>query len=353
MSRSAPPRICFFSFTPTQGGTSTYQASQIAFLRERAAVSLVDEKPAHTLAKLGSDDGVEVLELPVWSRRGEAAPALERWLRCWRPEVVAMSNPGMLVRYRGLLRRLRAHGGCRVVLTLHSGALTLTPLRLAMEVASSGLALGADDRVFVSEYTRRYWQRRYPWMRLAASRVVPNGIAIRADAAPRRRSGAALRVGFVGRLHAEKGAALFGAVAERLGGDGFEFHVYGDGPEREAMAARHGRRLVFHGHVRDREGIFAGLDLLLMTSPVENCPYAVLEAKNAGVPTVAPAVGGLGEIVVHGRDGVLARARTPAALAAALDQAAGAYDELSRGCLETRWRFDQARIGREMWDRYL
>ena len=50
----------------------------------------------------------------------------------------------------------------------------------------------------------------------------------------------------------------------------------------------------------------------------ENAPLVVLEARAAGIPVVAPSLGGLPEVVAHGVDGLLYAADDPASLAAAL-----------------------------------
>ena len=91
----------------------------------------------------------------------------------------------------------------------------------------------------------------------------------------------------------------------------------GDGALRElaeAQAARLGLACTWTGFVPAAEAL-AVADVLLMTSRNEGLPLAAIEAAGAGVPVVAPAVGGLADAV---RWGVVQGARRdPQALAEA------------------------------------
>lgn len=65
------------------------------------------------------------------------------------------------------------------------------------------------------------------------------------------------------------------------------------------------------GHTEDIAGFLRGLDLYVNTSRHEGIPMSVLEAMACGLPVVAPRVGGLSEIVEHGRQGFLIEGSSP------------------------------------------
>ncbi len=128
-------------------------------------------------------------------------------------------------------------------------------------------------------------------------------------------------ISFVGRLEPVKDPLLFVAFAREVVRDvpRAVFLVAGDGPleeeTRRAVAeARLADRFRFLGFVDDLEPVFAATDLYVLTSRHEGIPNAALEAMRVQVPVLAPAVGGLPELLA-GLDGALADGRTASELA--------------------------------------
>ena len=66
---------------------------------------------------------------------------------------------------------------------------------------------------------------------------------------------------------------------------------------------------------KDIARLLSAADVFLLTSISEGIPLTAIEAMNAGLPVVATRVGGLPEIVVQGRTGVLAPSRDDEELA--------------------------------------
>jgi glycosyltransferase involved in cell wall biosynthesis len=107
--------------------------------------------------------------------------------------------------------------------------------------------------------------------------------------------------------------------------------LLGDGPlrpevERRAAAAGWAAgdtggaapAVRFLGARPDAAELAGGADLLVLSSRIEGTPGVVLEAAARGVPAVATAVGGLAEVVEHGRTGLLTAPGDAAELAGAL-----------------------------------
>lgn len=117
----------------------------------------------------------------------------------------------------------------------------------------------------------------------------------------------AIICGLVGAMSGEKGLHALEAIAAALPADlRARMHLLLLGGSR-ARAVRIGgldvRRL---GFIEDIHAAMAGLDVLWHPSMSEGLGTAVLDAMALGVPPVAFDVGGLPEIVQHGRGGLLA-----------------------------------------------
>ncbi len=115
--------------------------------------------------------------------------------------------------------------------------------------------------------------------------------------------GGQLVVGYVGRLAHEKDLGLLTAVQELAG---VRLVVVGDGPQRRQLERQLDRAL-FTGVLTDDRlaAAFASLDAFAHTGPHETFCQAAQEALASGVPVVAPAAGGLLDLVRPGLNGLL------------------------------------------------
>ena len=165
--------------------------------------------------------------------------------------------------------------------------------------------------------------------------VIPNAVVPATSSEDDRRAfraswGAAdddLVVGCVANYKPEKGhAALIEvAAAMRQTRPNVRFVFVGDGPLRGALEEAIGRndlhRLVrLHGADPDARRLYGAFDIVVQASESEGLPNVVLEAASAGLPIVATAVGGTGEIVTDGEDALLVRPRDTSALLHALQR---------------------------------
>ncbi len=123
--------------------------------------------------------------------------------------------------------------------------------------------------------------------------VVPNGVRPAEGAQPRSVPREPV-VGFLGRFSAEKGPDLFLEIASLLESQAV---MFGDGPMRDHVAARARALNVRLGGWAPPAEALAQVDVLVMPSRREGLGLVLLEAGARGVPVVAPAVGGLAEIL--------------------------------------------------------
>lgn len=87
-------------------------------------------------------------------------------------------------------------------------------------------------------------------------------------------------------------------------------------------------RVLFSGHVPQIVPLLAAADLFVLPSRSEGCCNALLEALEAGLPSLATRVGDAEELIVHGVNGVLIEREDEAALT----------QELLRLAADQNWR---------------
>jgi len=110
----------------------------------------------------------------------------------------------------------------------------------------------------------------------------------------------------------------FGAIDPRAGGA--HLWIVGDGPERVHLDAMAGENVRFLGDRSDVPELLAESDAFALTSLNEGISNTILEAMSSGLPVVATAVGGNGELVDDGVTGVLVRAGAVEEVRGALDR---------------------------------
>jgi glycosyltransferase involved in cell wall biosynthesis len=76
----------------------------------------------------------------------------------------------------------------------------------------------------------------------------------------------------------------------------------------------------FLGLRKDMAAVISASDVVVHSSLREGLPRVVLEALAMGTPLVATDVGGVGDVVKDGENGLLVPSQDPAALARALDR---------------------------------
>jgi len=115
-------------------------------------------------------------------------------------------------------------------------------------------------------------------------------------------------IGMVGRLVPVKNHEMAVRVCERVIRQGrspgsLRLVIVGDGPRRgelelQVQEAGLQSSIVFEGWRSDLPKVYAGLDLVLLTSFNEGTPVALIEAMAAGLPFIATRVGGVRDLMV-------------------------------------------------------
>ena len=123
-----------------------------------------------------------------------------------------------------------------------------------------------------------------------------------------------LLVGIIGRLVPIKNHKMFLSVARKVidsnPGIKLKFLIIGDGELRkylEGEAARMGMTddVIFTGWIRDIAKVYADLDIVALTSLNEGTPVSLIEAMVSARPVISTSVGGVADIIIDGKNGLL------------------------------------------------
>ena len=257
-----------------------------------------------------------ILEGGFWHQRRE----LEALLRAERPDVLHCHGARAAV-CAALCRR---GTDTRFLSTIHSDHrldYLGRPAAAAVIPTLYRWALGRMDALVcvsetMTERCRRGFQTVFS---------IFNGMDFSSLIPERQMHGDTVDVGIAARLDPVKdlstllrGFALAAAREPRL-----RLRIAGTGREEKKLRALADTlgiadKTEFCGWVEDTERFYASLDIAVLTSLSETFPYALLMAARHALPVVATDVGGVGELVRWGEDGVRIRPGDAVALGSAL-----------------------------------
>jgi glycosyltransferase involved in cell wall biosynthesis len=142
------------------------------------------------------------------------------------------------------------------------------------------------------------------------------------------------KVLFVGRLIEWKGIKYLIEAFKMLDQEKYELNIVGDGPERkrlEALAADHSSQINFHGYLKgeELEAVYRVADIFVLPSIVDDDGYTeglgtvLLEAISYNIPVIGSNVGGIPDIIIDRKTGLLIPQKDSSAIAAGIELISG------------------------------
>jgi glycosyltransferase involved in cell wall biosynthesis len=228
----------------------------------------------------------------------------------------------------GIVGRLAARMTERrpaVVYTVHNQVAPRSALqRRVLHALERRLAPDTDRLITVSHFLQEDLVTRH---RCIADRVVTihNGV----DPLPpldREHARAVLGcsrrtvIGAIGRMVPEKGFSTLLAAFQIVLARGYdaELVLIGDGPQHSVYQKMAGKNARFLGTVPKAARLMLGFDIIVQPSHAEGLGLVPIEAMLQGRPVIASEVGGLPEVVEHGKTGLLVPPRDEISLADAI-----------------------------------
>jgi glycosyltransferase involved in cell wall biosynthesis len=236
-------------------------------------------------------------------------------------------------------------------------------LRRTMARALTAPLLAADRVVAVSHAAKAFLVRAVPRLD-ARIQVVYNGLDAPCVNFPSPLDSVPARLAVIGRLSRNKGHDLAIAAASVLvakgrnitlevAGAAFAGYEAVEQDLRESVVALGlGDRVTFTGFCSDVWSLLGRTDIVLAPSRTDSLPLVVIEAMLAGRPIVAADVGGMRELISHGRSGLLVAREDVGALVSSveilLDDPHAARRLGAHARSEATERFTSERFGKQI-----
>ncbi|MBN1461154.1 MAG: GT4 family glycosyltransferase PelF [Armatimonadetes bacterium] len=349
-------------FTVHVDGNRNWGGGQVQSLGLALALAARGEETrflAHTGSALASRLAETYLPWEQLGLRGfggvRSLPALARWLREWRPDLVHLhdsASHGTAALAARFADSVPVVATRRTVFPLRSGLIGRAKYRLC------------DRIICISEAIRRQCLAGgIPEAKLA---VIPDFVDCRhfdpslVSAEP---TGARPTILTMGRLAPEKGHRILlramREVVRRVPES--RLLICGEGEERAALEAQCAAlgltdTVEFAGFVSDSRAALARADIFVMPSLFEGLGVAVLEAMAMARPVVATDAGGLPESVIDGETGRVVPRGNAGALAEAmlsmLDDTTAAQSMGATGRARAKELYDRPRIVDRILDLY-
>lgn len=129
---------------------------------------------------------------------------------------------------------------------------------------------------------------------------------------------------FVGRLIELKGLIYLIEAVKMLDAEKYELHIVGDGPQKEKLKNEvekyfKKKQVFFHGYLKDREleNMYLSADIFVLPSIVDDQGYTeglgtvLLEAISYDIPVIGSDTGGITDIIINGKTGILVEQKDP------------------------------------------
>tara|TARA_B100000787_G_C16189105_1_gene296371 strand:- start:817 stop:1860 length:1044 start_codon:yes stop_codon:yes gene_type:complete len=266
-----------------------------------------------------------------------------------KKKLLFITNYAFLIRYFFILRNFRNKNN-QIVLTIHSGLLTLNLRTYIAGLFFSLMYKNVDFLIFGSNSAKDWWKIKYPWMKIENCPVFQNGIKIKKTIKTKKK-GKKINITFAANLENENNPIFFLDIANKIlkTKKNMIFNIFGEGSLFLHLQKTYiHKSIVFHGWAKKSE-IFKKTDLLLITGMVNNFPYAALEAKSYGIPVISCSKGDIDKIIENGKDGFIKYTNKPETMITLIYKILENYKFFSHNSYLRSFKFDINKACEKFW----
>ena len=334
-----------------RGGANTFMFDHMEYLiKKKRKVILFDNDPKKTFGRLNNKIDVHKLDLKI-NKQNFIKKLIQRTKFHQNKKIYLMfTNFAYLIKFYFFFKSLKKNN-VKIILTLHSGILTLNLKRYIAGFIFSLIYKQVDYLFFGSSSSKSWWKRMYPWMDLKKRLIHFNGIKIEKKASLKNIK-KKIQISFAGRIEKENNPEFFLNIAvEYLKKESNAvFNIFGDGPLLQDLKKKYKfKNVKFHGWVR-KEKIYQISNIIVITAPINNFPYVALEAKNYGIPVVSCSKGDIKKIVINNVDGYLNQTNSTKKMVNLIKKIKKDYKKFSKNSIIRSKYFDLDESCKKFWD---
>ena len=334
-----------------RGGASTFMQDHMDYLiKKKQKVILIDPDPNKTFDKLNNK--IHILKIDFKSNLQNLILKLKERIRLNQNKKIFLmvTNFAYLIKFYFFFKFFQKKN-VKIILTLHSGILSLNFKRYIAGFVFSLIYKQVDYLFFGSSSSKFWWKKMYPWMDLNNSLIHFNGIKFRKKGSPRKID-KNIQISFAGRIEKENNPEFFLKIAlEYLKKDNKAvFNIFGNGPLLKTLKKKYKlENIIFHGWV-NKDKIYQFSNIIVITAPLNNFPYVALEAKSNGIPVVSCSKGDIKKIVINNVDGYLVYTNSTKKMVDLLKKIKKNYKKFSKNSLLRSKYFDLNKSCKKFWN---
>jgi len=333
-----------------RGGNITFLSDHIDFLsKQKKNIILIDDNPKKSYEKIPSS--VKIKKISTNNFNKKTNNELSKILLTGKDKkCLFITNYAFIVKYFFLIRKFKKKKNL-IILTIHSGLLSLNVKNYLAGFLFSLIYGMADVLCFGSSSAKNWWMKFYPWMKIKKASIHYNGVEIK-KRSRNNKIGKKISISFIGRLEKENNPELFLLIAKEYlkKKKNIIFNIFGDGQlENHLKKNLLNKNIIFHGWSK-KEKIYRKTDIVIITSPVNNFPYVALEAKSFGIPVITCSKGDISKIVKSGVDGYVLKTNTIEKFSESIDKILDNYSFFSNNSLKGSKNFNKSKLCKKFWD---